>query len=138
MPSEYEREIDEILRRMDEVSPRRSVRFRATRWVRLRWERATGWVRSLPTALPADQLMAGAIVCGVAAFLLRFVMPGLAWWVGLAAVVMFVGAFVISIGQIWGGNRREVRWRGQVIDMRSGQPTVADRIVLWLRRQFKR
>lgn len=37
MPSEYEREIDEILRRMDEVSPRRSLRFRASRWVRLRW-----------------------------------------------------------------------------------------------------
>lgn len=138
MPSEYEREIDEILRRMDEVSPRRSLRFRASRWVRLRWQALAGWVRGLPTALPADQLMVGALVCGVAFVIMRSLAPGLAIWIGLAAVVMFVAAFAISIGRVSGSSRNEVRWRGKVIDMRSGQPTVADRIILWLRRQFKR
>ena len=138
MPSEYEREIDEILRRMDEVTPRRSLGYRVSRWLSLRWAAVSGWVRSLPRALPADQLMAGAIVCAVAAFLLRYVVPGLAWWVGLAAGIMFVSAFALSIGQIWGGNRRQVRWRGRVIDLRDGQPTVADRLILWVRRRLRK
>lgn len=82
--------------------------------------------------------MVGALVCGVAFVIMRSLAPGLAIWIGLAAVVMFVAAFAISIGRVSGSSRNEVRWRGKVIDMRSGQPTVADRIILWLRRQFKR
>lgn len=138
MPSEYEREIDEILQRLDELGPRRSRLHRFSRWLGRRWEAFAEWVRSLPNAVAADQLMVAAIVFVVAAFFLRFVVPPAARWVGVAGVLLFLLAFALSLRQIWGSGRREVRWRGRIIDMDDGRPTLADRLILWFRRQFRR
>jgi hypothetical protein len=136
MASEYEREIEDILRNMGELGPKRRQNQRLIARLGRAWRRFTGWLGGLPSAFAADQLMMAAIICVVAAFFMRFVFPAGARWVGLAAGALFVAALALSIRQVWGhGGGSEKRWRGRVIDMQSGQPTLADRLILWFRRR---
>ncbi len=136
MPSEYEREIDEILRRMGDLGPSRSAGERFLDGVRARRRSVQLWFRNAVGAAAPDQLMVTAILLFVAAFFMRFISQPLAFWVGLAGFALFVASFALSFQHLWGGKSKQVRWRGRVINLREGQPTLADRLVLWFRRQF--
>ena len=134
MPSEYEREIEEILRRMGDLTPRRTRMQRLGDAVARQTQGFRRWLGSVARGVPADQLMLLAIVCVVSSLLLRFI--PLMRWVGLAGVLLFLLAFALSFRQVWGRRSPQKRWRGRIIDINDGRPTLADRLIVWFRRQF--
>ncbi len=137
MASQYEKDIEEILEGLGDLpiteSPRQQFQRQWGRRARNLW-----WdIKALPSTIAADQLMIVALLCVVAAFFLRFMMPGVARFVGLAGLVLFIAAFAFSFNRFFGGGGREVRWRGQVIDLQSGQPSTIDRFIIWMRRKMR-
>jgi len=137
MASPYEREIEELLRSLGPIGPKETGWQRFRRVIGARLNGLTTSIRDLPRAVPADQLMLAALLMVVAAYFLRLVAPELARIVGVVGLVMFVLAFAFSFQQLFGRSRNQPRWRGRPIDMRSGQPTMIDRFVLWLRRKMR-
>jgi len=137
MASPYEREIEELLKSLGELGPRETAwqRFRRVTGARLRgWARR---IRDLPGTVPADQLMLAALLFVVAAFFLRFVLPGLARVVGVIGILMFLAAFAFSFQQLLGGSRYERRWRGRSMERSRGSPTPLDRFIFWLHRKLR-
>ena len=134
--SQFDRDIEELLRSLGDLGPRETGWQRFRRGLATRWETFWWNVRALPRAVPADQLMIAALLFVVAAYFLRFALPGVARFVGLLGVGMFVAAFFFSFNQLF-GSRREIRWRGQPIDIGRGQSGFMDRLVLWLRRKLR-
>lgn len=137
MGSQFDRDIDDILSRFGEFQPKESGWQRMRRLASARIAAFVANLRALPQAVPADQMMLAAVVFIVAAFFLRYVFPGFARFVGLAGLLLFLAAFVVSFNQLFGSGRRHVRWRGQVIDMTSYRSGYLNRFLFWLRRMFK-
>ena len=137
MASPYEREIEELLRSLGPIGPKETGWQRFRRLMEVRFTGLARSVRDLPRSVPADQLMLAALLMVVAAYFLRLVAPELARIVGVIGLVMFVLAFAFSFQQLFGRSRNQPRWRGRPIDMRSGQPTIIDRFVFWLRRKMR-
>lgn len=137
MASPYEREIEELLRSLGSIGPKETgwQRFRRVLGERLASFGQT--LRELPHTIPADQLMLAALLMVVAAYFLRLVLPGLARFVGVVGLLMFVAAFLFSFQQLFGCSQHERRWRGRPIDMSRGQPALLDRLVFWLRRKMR-
>jgi hypothetical protein len=140
MASPYEREIEELLRSLGPIGPKETGWQRFRRIMGARLTGLAGSIRDIPRTVPAEQLMIAAFLMVIAAYFLRLV-PGFSSIVGLLAtvgIVMFVLAFGISFQQLFGRSRgNQPRWRGRPIDMRSGQPTMIDRFVFWLRRKMR-
>lgn len=137
MSSKFDRDIDDILSQFNDFRPRESGFARARRTMALKLAGMVNGFRALPQAVPADQMMLAALIFIVAAFFLRYVSPGTARLVGLLGLLLFVGAFILSFNQLFGGGRREVRWRGQPIELRPAPAGFVDRLVYWLRRMFR-
>lgn len=137
MDSRYEKEIEELLNGLGDMTPKETPLQKFARGLNNRLWSLWQTIKSLPTSLPADQLMITAIICIVAAYFLRFVLPGAARFVGIVGVLLFLGAFVFSFRQVFGGGNRDIRWRGHRIDMSSGQQSMIERFTQWLRRQFR-
>ncbi len=137
MASNYEQEIEELLSQLGDFTPKETG---TQRFLRKMQARARAWWRfltDLPNTLAPDQLMITAIIFIAAAYFLRFVMPGAARFVGLFGIVLLLAAFYFSFQQLFGMGQREVRWRGQRLDVPDGQQSSLVRLVLWLRRQFR-
>jgi hypothetical protein len=135
VPKSYEDEIRDLLRGMDrfpgEQPPRRPR-------------------RSMPpiglSRLDPQRIMGGALILMLFAWLLRGPWIGgypllavAAGYISLVSIALFVVALVMMIrggafsGGAFGGRPREVRWRGQVVQMpRRGGPVAAMR--RWFRR----
>ncbi|MBI2887878.1 MAG: hypothetical protein HYY02_11800 [Chloroflexi bacterium] len=135
MATEFERQLEELLKSLGDIGPKETAWQRFRRGAARRWSAFQSWVRNLPRAVPADQLMLAAIIVIIAAFFLRFVLPSAARFIGLAGLVLFIAAFVFSFNQLMRRSHTERRWRGQPVDTRSYQPSLLDRLVLWLRRK---
>jgi hypothetical protein len=132
MPNDdIEREIKDILERLDHFVPEESAssRFgkRTSRW-------ASDVYRGIASRLARislSQVMLTALAMVVFAWLFRFVNPAVARWVIIAGVILLVVSFVASLRASRAASN-EKRWRGQVIDL-SG-PSFADRLRSWFRR----
>lgn len=132
MPDDdIEREIKDILDRLDNFVPEESVASRFSK-------RTSQWASDVQRAVVSrlarislGQVMLAALAMIVLAWLFRYVNPGVARWVIIGGVILLVVSFVASLR----GSRtskNEKRWRGRVIDL-SG-PSFADRLRAWLRR----
>lgn len=137
MASNYEQEIEELLSHLGDFTPKESGFQKFSRTVRNRVRAIGQSIVDLPRTVAADQLMLTAILCIVAAFFLRFVLPGAARIVGFLGLALFLAAFFFSFRQLFGSGRGEIRWRGYRINMDSGQLNPLARLVLWVRRQFR-
>ncbi|MEK7214720.1 MAG: hypothetical protein AAB289_03905 [Chloroflexota bacterium] len=137
MGSRFDRDIDDILSKLGEFGPKETGWLRLRRIVTARFAALGAAIRSLPQAVPADQMMLAAVVFIAAAFFLRYVFPGFARLVGVAGLILFVAAFVVSFNQLFGSGRRQVRWRGQVIDMTSYSSGYLNRFLSWLRSKLR-
>ena len=97
--NQYEREIDELLRRLD-AEQRSPLPFRARRSRRswnAAWQRVT---RFLGPPSMVERLMAVSVILLLATFVLGFVVPRLAWTAAMLAVATFVAALALSV---WNG-----------------------------------
>jgi hypothetical protein len=134
MPSRVEREIDEILRRLESSLPR-EPRFRRVRHAA---GRALGSVREAFGG-SLRRLTAGNAMLLAFALILGSLVVSRLWdeagrFILLAGLVLFVLTLVASFA----GRRpaTERRWRGQVIHY--NEPTLADRIRHWWRAKSRR
>ena len=137
MATQYEREIEELLKKLGDIGPKETGWQRFRRVSVYRWYRFWYGVKNLPHTVPADQLMITAILLIVAAYFLRFAFRPLATLVGVLGVMLFCAAFIFSFHHIFKGSGQEIRWRGQIIDTRHGQPGLIDRLLIWFRSRFR-
>ncbi|MPZ49815.1 MAG: hypothetical protein GEU75_11075 [Dehalococcoidia bacterium] len=127
MADRIEREIEEILRKLDNFVPD-SAR-RPARRMRQPFTAAQSWLAHRLARISLNQVMMWALIAFLVTFFFRAI-PG-ASWIMIAALIVFVSAFLLSRV---GGSRpptTQKRWRGEPIDL-SG-PSWPDRIKAWLK-----
>jgi hypothetical protein len=94
---EYEREIDELLQRL-ERDDRAPIPFRPRR--NQRWAGASRRLKGLLTLPSAvERLIAASVGLLLVTLLLGLLAPRVAWFVGVAAVVCFATALALSAWQ---------------------------------------
>ncbi len=111
MPQKNEREIDEILRRMDTFLPEEPMRRRLRRSVG-NWLAAVS--PRLGLKLTAGRLMVAGLALVLLSYLLRAAAPALTTPAGLLALACFVGALVLSVARA--RRRPAMGWRGRSLD----------------------
>jgi hypothetical protein len=123
MPQKYEREIEEILRKLDNgptpsgrvLTPLPPIERPPSRGPRIAWS------PSLRLNLNPSTLMIGALSLAIVTYPLQWVYPPAVAAAGIVAAVMLVAAVLLSV---LGGNRRapgQTRsWRGQPIEYGGG------------------
>ena len=133
MPDDdIEREIKEILDKLDDFVPEESV---ASRFGKRTAQRASDLQRAVVSRLARislSQVMMTALAMILLAWLFGMrINPGVARWMLVAGIILLVVSFVASLraSRTVGD---EKRWRGRVIDL-SG-PSLADRLRAWFRR----
>jgi hypothetical protein len=147
VPKSYEDEIRDLLKGMDrfpgEGQPREGQPRRAPQSQR-RWSAPSigGLARLNP-----QRMMGAALILVLFSYILQGrwlgnypVLALLAGWISLASIVLFVFALVLFIrgrggmGMSMGGRPNDVRWRGQVIELRPRNSGVSG----WWRRLTRR
>lgn len=120
MSSKLERDIEEVLAKIDRFPPRRSLWSR----VRGRLADAFGGAGRALASLPRPRVSVGQILLlGIAivviAYLFRgsFGSPSLVRLFIIAGIVLFIGAFIFSLRRQPTSRMPEKRWRGQPMDL---------------------
>jgi hypothetical protein len=132
MPSRIEREIEEILTRLDEFVPNESRARRLRRRIGARWAALWGRVRSATRGISGGHIVLGAAVLLVLAMFLRGAAPTFARWATYVGLGIVFGAIILSI---WPrrATRAQGYWRGQPVDLRRPGPLT--RLRMWWRRR---
>lgn len=131
MADNLEREVEEILRKLDKFVPEESPLTRSRRRL---GHAASGLVQGALVRLSRislGQVMLVSVLLVAAAFLFRAANPILARWVIIGGIIFFFTAFLLSLRG--GRSSDEKVWRGRVIDL--SEPSLADRLRNWLRRR---
>ena len=127
MPQRYEREIEEILRRMNVASLDRAAQRRA---VGRSWERLFQALIQAASAVQPSHLMVAGIVLAMMSYLLGRLMPGVVSWLGLLSLLLFVGAIALSVLRNSRRSRFHPGWRGRTLEVERGGAFWAS----WVRR----
>jgi len=133
MPDRIEREIEDILKKLDDLPDKgqKPIPFRQRPKPRAS-SKAQGWFGKSLARLSLNQIMLYALIAVLVAFFLRS-LP-FASWVMIGALVVLATAFVMSMrnggrSSSTGGGGTEKRWRGEVIDLSPPPgPGIAGRI----------
>jgi VIT1/CCC1 family predicted Fe2+/Mn2+ transporter len=128
-----EREVEEILRKLDKFVPEESRLARARRRL---GQAASDSLHALLVRLSRislGQVMLASLLLVVVAFFFRSASPTLARWAIIGGLILFFTAFVLSL--LGGRSRYERRWRGQVIDL--SEPSLGNRLRNWLQRRSR-
>jgi len=139
MPSRYEREIEELLRKIDGLPPKKSWSERMSERLSSRVEAyRSAWTRQWRSFGPGKMMLA-SLVLFIFAFWLR-ANQGLATILLLGALGVFLYAYITSFRR----NRFpriEKRWRGNVINLPRQQPWdlwVRKARIWWATRSWRR
>lgn len=139
MADRIEREIEDILNKLDDFVPEKGqkpIPFRR----RSRKSPSQSWLSKRLARISLNQVMVYALVVLIVAFILR----GLPFvsWVMIGAGVVLLSAFLLSLRgggsrSLSGGSTYQKRWRGEPIDIPDpyAGPSLGDRIVAWFRRR---
>ncbi len=129
MPDRIEREIEDILRKIDDFVPERTRR--AARRANQPLSAAHGWLAHRISRISLNQVMMWALVAVVVSFIFRLAIPG-AGWVMLGSLIVLATAFLLSLRGGKGTNGGTTKsWRGQPLDL-SG-PSLPNRIKGWFK-----
>lgn len=132
MPQKYEREIDEILRRLDDGPARPATGPRAVPTLeRVQPARIVPIRRWRGPQINASALMIAALALAVLSAPMQYVYAPAVAYVGLAAVGLMLGSLALSIGR-WRRGRPTPTWRGRPIEVERGFSLAA------LRRRWSR
>jgi hypothetical protein len=131
MADRFEREIDEILRKIEDFIPEggRPPR-RQPRKVSQGLTNAQGWVGKILSAISLSQVMLWSLIVFLGAFFLRAI-PG-AEWLMIGALIVFATAFVLQLSTPGARKGPEKRWRGEPIRNSTG-PTWPNRLKAWIK-----
>ena len=152
MPDKVQREIEELLDKLDTFVP--EERFASK--IRDRRKREKAAARTGPTlgervgrrfsGITLGHIMLAGLACFVIAFFARDALGDAGRWLSIAGLLLTLTAFVLSIRSKSSGSRTPLfragsgrvqkRWRGQVIEY--GEPSTVDRVRGWFRRRDRR
>jgi hypothetical protein len=127
MADRIEREIEEILKKLDNFVPDKARR--PARRVGQPFVAAQGWFAHRLARVSLNQVMMWALIAVVVTFFLRGI-PG-ASWIMIGGLIVFATAFIMSRRGVRGAPRTEKRWRGEPMDL-SG-PKWPDRLKAWVK-----
>lgn len=126
MSSKLERDIEEVLAKIERFPPKRSLRQRIGR--RLAGVR-DGLGRVL-SSIPRPRASVGQVLLlGIAVIVIAYVFgdslggAGLVRLMIIAGIVIFIGAFIVSLRRQSSGRLPEKRWRGQPMDLHDSGDT---------------
>lgn len=129
MPSKLERDIDEVLAKVERFPPRRPL----WRRIRRRIGEALGGIGRALAGLPRPRLSVGQILLlGIAVVVIAYVFGdsigsrSIVRLLIIGGIVLFIGAFILSLRRQPSSRLPEKRWRGQPMDLdrpgESGEP----------------
>jgi hypothetical protein len=127
MADRIEREIEEILKKLDGVTPAKARR--QARRVGQPFAAAQTWFGHRLARISMKQVMMWSLLVFLVSFFLMRAMPG-ATWVMVGALIVFVIAYLLSRGSAAKPQEMK-RWRGQPMDLRG--PTWANQIKAWIK-----
>jgi dolichyl-phosphate-mannose--protein O-mannosyl transferase len=130
MPSDLQREIEDLLDKLDEFIPEQKAPGRLHR----RWSALTGglraWLGGIVSRVTLGHLMVVSLILVFFAFLMRSSSIGrYALIAGLALLFLTIAVSFFTSKR----PKQEKVWRGQVVDL--SQPGLASRIQGWLRKR---
>jgi hypothetical protein len=141
MADKFEREIDEILSKLD-TFPKQGPLQRAQNRV---GKRVGGMQRTLAvrlSRLSVSQIMLTGIAVILFAYFFRAALPGIWYYLVVFGLILFFTSFVLSFFGFSGprsSRGRQVYWRGQPAQSYySSEPTVFTRLRDWWRRRQSR
>jgi uncharacterized membrane protein YedE/YeeE len=128
-----EREVEEILRKLDKFVPEESRLARARRRLGQAASDVLHTMLARLARISLGQVMLVSLILVAVAFFLRSTSPVLARWVIIGGLILFFAAFALTL--LGGRTRYEKRWRGQVIDL--SEPSLGSRLRSWLQRRSR-
>jgi hypothetical protein len=128
-----EREVEEILRKLDRFVPEEGRLARARRRLGQATSDLLHTLRVRLSRISPGQVMLASLILVVVAFFFRSASPVLARWVIIGGLILLFTAFVLPL--LGGRSRNERRWRGQVIDL--SEPSLGSRLRRWLERRSR-
>jgi hypothetical protein len=133
MADQLQREIEEILNKLDEFIPEQKAGSRIREQWGERFRAFRGWLGGLVSHVSLGHLMIVSLVLIFIAFVFRSSTVG--QWSMIAGLSLLGLTIVISFI----ANRRarsEKRWRGQVVDL--SEPRLFDKLQSWLKKRRSR
>src|SRR5262245_29532221 len=114
MADRIEREIEEILKKLDNFVPERTRR--PVRRVGQPFSAAQSWFAHRLARISLKQVMMWSLFVVLVSFVM---MRGVPWatWLMVGALIVFVTAFLLSRNSGASGPQSQKRWRGQAIDL---------------------
>ncbi len=138
MSSQWEREIEELLRRREAKLRREPLSRKLSRRGGPVYAGLSGAFRSFLRRPPVEQFMIASLFLVALTFVLQIVpgMAAIARWLGILSVLMFVLALALSVGQRRGfGPREPKRWRDRDVNYGSQYPSLWESLRTWFRRR---
>lgn len=135
MPNRIEREIEEILTRLDEFVPDEPRTSRAKRRANSALAETTTRVRGRFSRVTGGHIVLAAALMLVATMLIPLP-PTLERWLVIGSVAVLFGSIILSIKPLRRRTPANRYWRGQVLEMRRLGPLT--RLRMWWRRQRNR
>jgi hypothetical protein len=134
MADRIEREIEEILRKIDDFVPDGGrPRRQPSRKGNQRTNLAPGLFGRFLSSISLSQVMLWSLLIFIAAWFLRGI-PG-AGWVMVGAVIVFATAFVLQLTTPRAGRAPEKRWRGEPVSYHG--PSWPARVKAWIKGRKK-
>lgn len=131
MPDRLQREIDEILSKLEAFPPKQPLSVRARRRLAQVLSSAGRWLASLPLPrISLGQLMLISIAIILVGYIVGFGSGSITRFVIAAGLVGFIAAFILSLRRT--SRPPEKRWRGQPMELQG--PGVGDRLRSWWER----
>ena len=141
MPDKFEREIDEILSRLDKL-PKRPQRLRRQNGLAVRLTTMQRALTIRLARLSMSQVMLAGIALILFGFFFRAAMPELWFYVVTFGLILFFTVFVLSFFGFGAHSprRNSAYWRGRPVQSYySSGPSLASRLrEIWQRRRGQR
>jgi hypothetical protein len=119
MSSKLERDIDEVLAKIERFPPKRSLRSR----IRRRLANILGGAGEALASIPRPQMSIGQVLLlGIAVIIIAYVFRD---FIGsslvrifiIGGILTFIGAFIFSLRRQSASRRPQKMWRGQPMDL---------------------
>jgi hypothetical protein len=133
MADRYEREIDELLGRLEGRLRKEPLSRRIGRRVRPYSHGFQSGIRAFLRRPPSEQFMIAALVMVIASFILGNFAPRIAGYLSVLSIL----CFVLALGLAIAGRRSpgyQKKWRGKIIDYPTG-PSIWTNLRNWFRRR---
>ena len=124
MADRIEREIEEILRKIDNFPDRPRPKPRKP-------SKTSSALQRWLARISMRKVMIWALFAAMVAFFLRDIPGGIGYFLMIGAIIVFVTAFMLSTRGTGPSGAPEKRWRGQPLDL--SEPGWPDKVKAWIK-----